>query len=279
MQDLVPPTWNDLTPYIAGAWSPVPGSNVQYLIDAWGRVQLAGEIFYPGANPMDGSVILQCPPLTYPANPVTVLAVEDVIPARFYRIDILPNGSIELRFPATNTTGQVFLDSISWMTAAVQPQGSTGSTPPPAVPQTASYLWLTGPPADLAVPVGTNVSLPWTVFGSTGNDIAVKADTQTIIFNTTGVYGINWDIRMTSTGGSVLPSFSTNATGFNAGITDIGSTPSVNVGGTVWRSKGSAVVEATAGAQMKWQAFFGSPAGASETMKSKQSSLTVVKTQ
>lgn len=119
MQDLVPPSWNDLTPYITAPWEPVPGSDVLYLVDAWGRCQLAGEIFYPKANPPDGSQMLQCPPLTSPSNPATVLAVEDVIPARYYRVDILSTGSIELRFPALNTTGQVFLDSVSWMTPVV----------------------------------------------------------------------------------------------------------------------------------------------------------------
>jgi hypothetical protein len=119
MQDLIPPSWNDLTPYINAPWTPVPGSDLNYLIDTWGRCQLAGEIYYPNGNPPDGSSMIQCPPLTLPSNPVTVMAVEDVIPARYYRVDILPSGSIELRFPASHTTGQIFLDSISWTTTAV----------------------------------------------------------------------------------------------------------------------------------------------------------------
>jgi hypothetical protein len=114
MQDLIPPTWNDLTPYLISPWQVVSHSTIQYLIDAWGRIQLAGEIFYPGGNPPDGSQMIQCPPTTIPPNPVTVMAVEDVIPARYYRLDITSAGSIELRFPLLNTTGQVFLDSVTW---------------------------------------------------------------------------------------------------------------------------------------------------------------------
>jgi hypothetical protein len=121
MQDLVAPSWADLTPFIASPWRPVAGSEVKYLVDAWGRCQLAGEIVYPNGNPPDGSVMLQCPPLTYPSSPVTMPAVEDVIPARYYRVDISPGGNIELRFPALNTTGQIFLDSVSWITATPQP--------------------------------------------------------------------------------------------------------------------------------------------------------------
>jgi hypothetical protein len=86
-----------------------------YLTDTWNRVQLAGEIFYPPGNPSDGSQILQCPPLTAPGNPVTLVTVEDVIPARYYRVDVFASGSVELRFPALNTTGQIFLDSLSWI--------------------------------------------------------------------------------------------------------------------------------------------------------------------
>jgi hypothetical protein len=120
MQDLLPPSWNDLTPFINAPWEPVPGSNVQYLLDTWGRCQLAGEIFLPGGNPGDGSAMLQCPPLTTPTSTVTVLAVEDVIPARYYRVDVNSAGYVELRFPNLYTTGQVFLDTIAWTTAAVQ---------------------------------------------------------------------------------------------------------------------------------------------------------------
>lgn len=119
MDDLALPAWNDLSPFITLPWQPVPGSNVRYLIDAWGRCQLAGEIFYPDGSPQDGSVMLQCPPLTAPSAPVTVTAVEDVIPARYYRVDVSPTGFVELRFPSLNTTGQIFLDSISWIAGVV----------------------------------------------------------------------------------------------------------------------------------------------------------------
>ena len=116
VDDANPPSWQDLTPYIANPWAAVPGSSVRYLIDAWGRCQLAGEIFYPDGSPPDGSVMLQCPPLTSPSNTVTMMAVEDVVPARYYRVDVNSSGFIELRFPILHTTGQVFLDSVSWMT-------------------------------------------------------------------------------------------------------------------------------------------------------------------
>ena len=120
MDDLTPPSWLDLTPYVNSPWQPVPGSDVLYLVDAWGRCQLAGEIFYPGGNPTDGSSMLACPPFTTPSQSVTVVAVEDVTPARYYRVDISPDGDVALRFPNLNTTGQIFLDSVSWMTTAVQ---------------------------------------------------------------------------------------------------------------------------------------------------------------
>lgn len=122
MQDLIPPDWNDLTSYIVSPWEPVPYSRVMYLVDAWGRCQLAGEIFYPNGNPPDGSTMIQCPPLTAPSNPTTLSAVEDVIPARSYRVDILPSGYAELRFPALNTTGQIFLDNLAWYSAVGPPE-------------------------------------------------------------------------------------------------------------------------------------------------------------
>lgn len=128
MGNLIAPAWQDLTPNLAAPWKAVPGSSVQFLVDAWGRCQLAGEVFYPGANPRDGSIILQCPAGTSPAVNVTVVAVEDVIPARFYRIDIGSDGNIRLRFALTSTTGQVFLDSVSWITRA-NASGGSGTTP------------------------------------------------------------------------------------------------------------------------------------------------------
>jgi hypothetical protein len=115
MGDLNAPAWYDLTPFINSPWTVVPGSTVQYLVDAWGRCQLAGEIYLPNGNPTDGLVMLQCPTGTTPANPVTVSAVEDVTPARFYRVDIGIDGTIRIRFPITYSSGQVFLDSISWI--------------------------------------------------------------------------------------------------------------------------------------------------------------------
>lgn len=121
MADLVSPVWYDLTTNITAPWRVVPGSTAQYLVDAWGRCQLAGEVYFPGSSPPEGSIILTCPTNTVPANNVTVVAVEDVIPARFYRVDIGTDGNIRLRFPLSNTTGQLFLDSVSWMTGAITP--------------------------------------------------------------------------------------------------------------------------------------------------------------
>jgi hypothetical protein len=118
MGDLIAPAWQDLTPSLVSPWLAVPGSSVQYLVDAWGRCQLAGEVYYPGGGPLDESIMLTCPAGTTPSANVTVLAVEDVIPARFYRIDIGTDGNIRLRFPITKTSGQVFLDSVSWIIGA-----------------------------------------------------------------------------------------------------------------------------------------------------------------
>jgi hypothetical protein len=115
MGQLAPPTWSSLNAYVTSPWQGVPGSALQYMVDAWGRCQLAGEIYFPGGNPTEGSVMLSCPLNTTPQRPITVMAVEDVIPARTYRVDIGIDGNIRLRFPATNTTGQVFLDSVSWI--------------------------------------------------------------------------------------------------------------------------------------------------------------------
>jgi hypothetical protein len=117
MAQLVAPAWQDLTPDLVAPWEAVASSSVDFLVDAWGRCQLAGEIFLPGGNPTDGSIMLTCPAGTTPAHNVTVMATEDVIPARFYRIDIGTDGNIRLRFPLTNTTGQLFLDSVSWIIA------------------------------------------------------------------------------------------------------------------------------------------------------------------
>ena len=116
MSDLVQPGWVDASMYLASPWQVVPGSGVFSVTDAWGRCSLMGEIYFPGGNPGDGVPIMACPPSTTPQfQNITTLAVEDVIPARVYRVDIRTDGNIYLRFPALNTTGQLFLDSITWM--------------------------------------------------------------------------------------------------------------------------------------------------------------------
>jgi hypothetical protein len=115
MGQLVRPTWSDASTLLVAPWRVLGGSNVDYLVDAWGRVQLRGEVYLSGGNPQDGSIIMACPAGTTPTQKVVVPAVEDVIPARAYRVEIGTDGNIRLRFPAMNTTGQLFLDSVSWM--------------------------------------------------------------------------------------------------------------------------------------------------------------------
>jgi hypothetical protein len=87
------------------------------MIDTWGRVQLKGELYYPNGSPPDGSVMLQCPTNTHPSQTFTLIATEDVTPARFYRVDVMPDGTVRLKFPLRNTTGQIFLDGLTWVTA------------------------------------------------------------------------------------------------------------------------------------------------------------------
>jgi hypothetical protein len=128
MNTLIAPQWVDLTPQLVTPWKAVPGSQLQWMVDAWGRAQLAGEVYYPGGNPPDRSVIFQCPPGTIPVQTRTVTVVEDVVPARFYRVDINIDGSIRLRFPLANSTGQLFLDNVSW----IVPMGTSPTQPPPA---------------------------------------------------------------------------------------------------------------------------------------------------
>ena len=111
----VPPLWQPLLTLVS-PWAPVHSSNLDYLVDPWGRVQLRGEIYFPNGNPPDMSVIATCPLGTTPTQTATVFVVEDVTPARVYRVDIDADGKIYLRFPALNTTGQLFLDTVSWMT-------------------------------------------------------------------------------------------------------------------------------------------------------------------
>jgi len=108
------PTWQALT--LLSPWVAITNSKIEYMLDAWGRVQLRGEVYYPGGNPSDMTVIADCPTNTTPTQTVTVPAIEDVIPARVYRVDVDIDGKIYLRFPAGNSTGQLFLDSVSWMT-------------------------------------------------------------------------------------------------------------------------------------------------------------------
>lgn len=121
MTTLVPPAWQDFTANLVNPWKPVPGSSVEYMIDAWGRCQLRGEIYFSGGDPSDLSIMATCPPTTTPNETVTLLAVEDVTPARGYRVDVGPDGNIRLRFPLLNSTGKLFLDSLSWVTAGATP--------------------------------------------------------------------------------------------------------------------------------------------------------------
>jgi hypothetical protein len=122
MAQLLPPQWVDGSSLIQAPWQAI--SSVAYLIDTWGRCQLRGEIFLPGGSPKDLSVMLACPPTTTPVQIATLVAAEDVNPARYYRIEVGIDGFIRLRFPALNTTGQAFLDGISWVTTTAQ------ATPP-----------------------------------------------------------------------------------------------------------------------------------------------------
>lgn len=115
MGQLIPPQWQPLLTLLS-PWHPAPGSTIRYLVDAWGRCQLGGEVYYQGGNPPDSSMLMTLPTGTIPTQNVSLVAVEDVIPARFYRIDVGTDGSVRLHHPNTNTTGQIFLDSLSWMT-------------------------------------------------------------------------------------------------------------------------------------------------------------------
>jgi hypothetical protein len=116
MGQLIQPTWVDGTSLLTSPWQPVAGSTVQYIIDPWGRCSLWGEVFYPGGNPPDDSAIMQIPPgMTPTIQDVTLPVMEDTNPARVYRVDVRTTGNIVLRFPALNTTGKLFLDSITWM--------------------------------------------------------------------------------------------------------------------------------------------------------------------
>jgi hypothetical protein len=115
MDQLVPPVWQDGGSLLLAPWRNVPGSSTTYLIDAWGRCQLHGEVYYPNTDPPDATPIMMCPLGTTPTQDYTQVAVEDCEPARMYRVDIRTDGRIYLRYPALNTTGQLFLDNISWI--------------------------------------------------------------------------------------------------------------------------------------------------------------------
>jgi len=116
MSSLIPPVWLDAKSYLVAPWQAIAGSSVSWLQDAWGRVQLRGEVFYSGGNPPDATVIMSCPPGTTPKQNAVLPAVQDVAPAQFYRVDVGTDGSIRLRFPPPSGTGQLFLDNISWLT-------------------------------------------------------------------------------------------------------------------------------------------------------------------
>jgi len=116
MGTLIRPSWQPLLTLVS-PWSVSPGSTVQFLVDAWGRCQLQGQIYFQGGNPTDDSLIMTCPPNTAPSQDFHLVTLENVIPARVYRVDVQADGNIYLRFPALNTTGQLYLDSISWIVA------------------------------------------------------------------------------------------------------------------------------------------------------------------
>lgn len=113
---LVPPPWKDLSPFVVYPWLPVPGSFLEYTVDSWGRCQLHGEVYYPAGNPQDNVLILKCPPGTTPTQDFGLVALEDVGPTRVYRVDVRTDGNMYLRFPPTNSTGQLILDNVSWLT-------------------------------------------------------------------------------------------------------------------------------------------------------------------
>jgi hypothetical protein len=116
MGTLVKPAWQSASSLLTSPWATVSGSTISYLIDGWGRCQLRGEVYFPGGNPVDGTAIMACPPSTTPTQNTYLLAIEDVIPARVYSVEIGTDGNIRLQSPSLNTTGQLFLDNLSWMT-------------------------------------------------------------------------------------------------------------------------------------------------------------------
>jgi len=118
MASLVPPGWNNLNSSILAPWAALDSAQMLWMKDTWGRVQLKGELTYSGGDPPDGSPMLLCPAGTAPSYPFSLVAVEDVIPARFYRIDVGTDGNVRIRYPLAHSTGHVILDSITWVASA-----------------------------------------------------------------------------------------------------------------------------------------------------------------
>jgi hypothetical protein len=111
---LVKPSWQSATSLLVSPWV-AAGPPISYLIDGWGRCQLRGEISY-GGSPADGVTVMACPPGATPTQTVTLPVIEDCMPARVYRVEVNADGKIYLRYPSADTTGKLFLDSLSWMT-------------------------------------------------------------------------------------------------------------------------------------------------------------------
>ena len=122
------PQWQDLSGNLVSPWKIVPSSSLLFFINPWGRCQLSGEIYYPGGNPPDGSIMIQCPAGTVPSQNSVSPAVADTNPAQFYRVDVGSDGNIRLRYPTLNNAGQLFLDNVSWITS---PSLSISPAPPP----------------------------------------------------------------------------------------------------------------------------------------------------
>ena len=110
------PGWNDLTPYVLLPWKVMPGIRTEFMLTLTGYCRLRGEVFFPGGSPLDNSQIFSCPANVTPSLQVLgLMACEDVVPARFYRVDVGTDSTARLRFPLANTTGQMILDGLSWM--------------------------------------------------------------------------------------------------------------------------------------------------------------------
>jgi hypothetical protein len=110
----LPPVWQPLLTLMS-PWQVIPNSHLEFMLDPWGHCTLRGEVFFPGGNPPDQSPICACP-AGAPTQTATLYAIQDVIPAQGYRVDVNIDGTIYLRFPPLNSTGQLFLDGISWYT-------------------------------------------------------------------------------------------------------------------------------------------------------------------